>query len=57
MKPFYMMIYTDYTGTQHTEWYDSTYEAWLRYEEIRHSGEVLNISVYTRMLRYPDKAE
>lgn len=57
MKPFYMIIYTDYTGGQFTEWYDDTHEAWLRYEELRHSGEALKISVYTRMLWYPDKAE
>lgn len=57
MKPFYMIIYIDYTGGQFNEWYDDTHEAWLRYEELRHSGEALKISVYTRMIWYPDEAE
>lgn len=58
MKPFYMMIYTDFTGEQFTEWYDNTCEAWQRYEELRTSGTVLKCAVYTKMLEFtPSKAE
>ncbi len=57
MKPFYMMIFTDYTGTQHTEWYDNTCEAWQRYEELRTSGNILKCAVYTKMVEFTSKAE
>lgn len=58
MKPFYMMIFTDYTGTQHTEWYDNTCEAWQRYEELRESNTCLKCAVYTKMVEFSgSKAE
>lgn len=57
MKPFYMMIYTNYTGEQFTEWFDDTYEAWLRYEELTSSETCLKCVVYTKMLEFTPKAE
>ena len=57
MKPFYMMIFTDYKGEQRTEWYDNTCEAWQRYEELRESGQVLKCAVFTKMCEFSPKAE
>lgn len=57
LKPKYILACYTSSGERLQEIYNSTWEAWQRYEQLKREYAVLKVEVYTRMMYYPDDRE